>query len=67
MGSFALELQNVLPPEEPEADDTVVMNAEKILLVSNYTEYASCLDCGKKIIQLNVVDDIKRTICGSSQ
>ena len=62
-----MELQNVLPPEEPEADDTIVMNAEKILLVSNYTEYASCLNCGKKITELNVVDDIKCTICGSSQ
>ena len=62
-----MELQNVLPPEQPEADDTIVMNAEKILPVSNYTEYASCLNYGKKITELNVVDDIKCTICGSSQ
>ena len=43
------------------------MQAEKILLVSSYQEYASCLNCKKKITELNTVKEIKYVACGTSQ
>ena len=60
-------LENVVPPDDPTSNQSEVMQAEKILLVSNYQEYASCLNCKKKITELNTVKEIKCGACGTSQ
>ena len=60
-------LENVVPPDDPTSNQFEVMQTEKILLVSNYQEYATCLNCKKKITEGNIAKEIKCGTCGTSQ
>ena len=62
------ELLNVQPDDVPP-DSLETIHAERIMLVSEYTEHASYLNCKRKISDDSVTDsaDLKCPVCGTSQ
>ena len=62
------ELWNVQPNDVPP-DNLETIHAERIMLVSGYTEYASCLTVKRKISDVSVTDsaDLNCPVCGTSQ
>ena len=59
------ELWNVQPNDVPP-DNLETIHAERIMLVSRYTEYASCPNCKRKISDISVTDsaDLKSQYVG---
>ena len=62
------ELWNVQLNDVPP-DNLETIHAERILIVSGYRKYASCLNCKRKFSDVSVTDsaDFKCPVCGTSQ
>ena len=60
-----LELSDVKPKNSE--DHLQILNVDRILLVSGYSEYAQCIHCKQKITDIATSSDIKCLVCGSSQ